>query len=87
MTLQIRNLLAQHGVHLNEAANGIYLPQFTSVADEFSGLGPVHSKLHTTTYRENVWNRLSGIQNPNGQAVREELQRIALEIAEGQFPH
>lgn len=88
----LRELLIQHQVHINEAANGMHLrirESIPSSIDELGGhgLGPLHSSMHTRTYLSALRHRLESIPNPNGDKLRDELQKIATEIADGTFPH
>ncbi len=79
---KLRQLLAANGIHLNEAGNGVYLPQFITTAQQYPGLGPLHSTLHTNRMMERLWARLSAVGNPNRDRLLTELQRAANDIVQ-----
>jgi hypothetical protein len=76
----VRAILRREGIDINEAANGIFLPRRSAVAQP-----PVlpHSRIHTDRYYNELTLRLRSAQ-PG--AVRETLREIAAEIANGTFP-
>ncbi|MDR0573556.1 MAG: AHH domain-containing protein, partial [Tannerella sp.] len=78
---EARRLLKEEGIDINEAANGVFLPQNSKyVIDEASP----HANIHTTEYFQNINNRLQ--DTPIGKR-RKELQKIAVELQNGTFPY
>lgn len=83
---QVRQLLSQHNVHLNEAANGAYIPSNLPTSRDFPSLGPSHPTVNTNAYKSALRDRLLALPSPNGDKIRDELQRIASELIDGTFP-
>ena len=77
---QARAILGAEGIDINEAANGLFLPSSSRVAQ-----APVltHSRIHTTAYYAEVTRRMV---NAQPGTVREVLRGIASDIAAGNFP-
>lgn len=71
-----RNMLARHGVGINEAANGVFLPA-NAASPNLSGAA-VHSSLHTRHYYETVNKLLSGARSRAQVLVRLALLRKKL---------
>jgi hypothetical protein len=82
---RLRQLLSQHGVHLNEAANGTYIPHYKATANAYPSLGPRHGPLHSDSMMQKLWDRLNSIQGPTASKLRDELQKIAFELNQGTF--
>jgi hypothetical protein len=70
-------------IHLNERANGVYLPQSAEAA--YRSLGPYHPPLTARGYFQALWNRLRQFENASPDVIRDELQRVAHELVEGRF--
>lgn len=77
---QARTILANEGIDINEASNGVFLPKNRSVAAP-----PVatHSILHTNKYYDTVLNRL---QAASPGTHRDVLDIIRSELIAGTFP-
>jgi len=75
-----RRILQREGIDINEAANGVFLPRSSSVARPPA---TTHSRLHTNRYYEALNDRL---QRAVPGTVKQQLQRIADELANGRFP-
>jgi hypothetical protein len=71
--IEARRILADAGIDINEAANGVFLPR--KVADNDLGMA-IHSGRHPELYSDEVLRRLSPLEG-NPQGLRVELQRIA----------
>ena len=95
--LALRNMLESFNIHLDEAANGVWLKSQGTVnkytkqgkADWLEGLGHVH-KNHppNSAYIEYLNQELIGFDSlpkttENANLVRDQLQRIAKELTEG----
>ena len=91
--VQARQILSQANIHLDEAANGVWLPRQKMINDYTSagkgnwleGLGPVHEGNNTYAYMDAIRDRLLPVQGQPADVIRDELQRIAKEIVEGTF--
>jgi RHS repeat-associated protein len=75
-----RALLEKAGVHIDEAANGVFLPRFRKFVEDAGNIA--HSELHTDKYYEEITSRLRNSQN-----IRETLVQIRNEILAGTFPY
>ena len=75
-----RTILAREGIDINEAANGLFLPQSRRVQQ-----APVmtHSTIHTDAYYLELTRRLAGAAPGT---VRETLRSVADDVAGGNFP-
>lgn len=75
-----RSILVREGIDINEAANGVFLPQSRRVQQ-----APVmtHSTIHTDAYYLELTRRLAGAAPGT---VRETLRSVADDIADGNFP-
>lgn len=71
--VQARKILADAGIDINEAANGVFLPR--NVANSDLGKA-IHSGRHSEAYSNEVLRRLRLVAG-NGPALRRELQAIA----------
>jgi hypothetical protein len=77
-----RRLLADVGIDINEAANGVFLP----LKAEFSDLGKaIHVGSHPQAYSDWVRDRLVPHAG-NAVALRKELQMIAGDLVETGWP-
>ncbi len=79
---EARRILADAGIDINEAANGVFLPRTA----EFDDLGKaVHNGSHPERYSEWVVQRLRQHEG-NATELRKELQRIAVDLVETGWP-
>jgi len=81
--VNIRSILQREGIDIDEAANGVFLPRSSKFADQMPELGPPHSRIHTDNYYSALETRLGSVAPGE---VRDELQRIAVELVTGDFP-
>lgn len=81
--LNVRAILQQEGIDIDEAANGVFLPRSSKFAEQMPELGPPHSRIHTDNYYTALEARL-GATAPG--EIRDELQKIASELISGEFP-
>jgi hypothetical protein len=79
----LRNMLNNAGIDIDEAANGVFLPTNQKIADIHPELGPSHKKIHTPDYYTAVEARLA---NKTAAQMRFELQKIATELVDKTFP-
>lgn len=82
-------ILEEAGIHIDEAANGVWLPRTSRVAQAESGIVneaiTSHDTIHTARYFEELTRRLEiGAQSDR---VYETLEAIRMEIELGLFPH
>ncbi len=89
-----RAIIERAGLHIDEAANGVWLPG-DNIINEYAaagrsewldGLGPRHAGSHTGAYSLAVEQRLTPLDGQGGDVIRDALQKIAKELAEGTFP-
>jgi len=79
---QAREILANAGIDINEAANGVFLPR----SADFSDMGKaIHNGSHSRAYSDWVLTRLEPHAG-DAAALREQLQRIAVELVETGWP-
>jgi hypothetical protein len=71
---RLRQLLSQHGIHLNEAGNGLYVPHFRNMAEAYPSLGPIHGSLHTDAMMAKLWNRMNGVADPDSLDSKDSLR-------------
>jgi hypothetical protein len=92
---EAREIIERAGLNIDEAANGMWLPRGPAIKrlglkiDEdgfFESVGPPHDGAHTNKYHEAVLDRLRPLDGKGASVIREELQLIAKELAEGKFP-
>ncbi|RWX42975.1 RHS repeat-associated core domain-containing protein, partial [Candidatus Electrothrix aarhusensis] len=79
---KLRDLFKKHGISINDADNGIFLPKGSKYA-----IGtnlPAHSKIHTNAYKEAVYDRLKNKKSEKG--IRQALSDIKNDIILGNFP-
>lgn len=79
---KLRDLFKKHGMDINDADNGIFLPR--TVSDSINSGLPAHSKMHSDAYKQAVYNRLKNKKSEAG--VRQALTDIANEIRTGKIP-
>lgn len=89
-----REILEEAGIHIDEAANGVWLPR-QKMIDEYAargqskwldGLGPRHEGSHRASYSDEVFERLRPLRGQPPDVIRNTLQQIAKELIEGTFP-
>jgi hypothetical protein len=78
---EARRILTRFGIDINDAHNGVFLPDTPSSAAP----GLYHRTLHTHVYFEEVNARLS--QATSRQDVLDILNDIRTELLNGTFPH
>lgn len=91
---EARQILANAGIKVDEAANGVWLPmqkmindyQAAGKANWLDGVGIPHENIHTPVYKNAVLQRLRAVQGQSANVIRDELQSIAKELVEGTFP-
>ena len=76
-----RSVLQREGIDINEAVNGVFLPENLRVANPPN---LTHSTIHTNLYYETINTRLS---NAAPGTIRLELCKIREEILNGTFPY
>lgn len=76
-----RRVLERFGVHINAAANGVYLPQ----RRHSTAPGLYHPSLHTDAYHDEVFARLAAATTR--RHVLEILDDIRGELLNSTFPH
>ena len=85
----LREKMNALGIKINDAANGVFLPTSSKVKDNCNKDNPgtcnahVHSKVHTNTYKQNVYDRLKDIDDP--VLFKKELRAIGKELQSGTF--
>ncbi|MEN5093884.1 AHH domain-containing protein [Pseudomonas protegens] len=79
----LRRRMDRLGIDVNSAENGIFLPSSTKVKQTAESNLPVHSKIHTEAYKQNVFDRLKAVTDQIG--FEKELNKIASEISNGTF--
>jgi hypothetical protein len=81
-----RLVLANSDIHLNEAANGVFVPHFRVTAEKYPSLGRIHGSFHSDAMAQIIADRLEAAALGGPTAVRDALQRIANDIANGDLP-
>jgi len=76
-----RRILAKFGINVDDAVNGVYLPNGKAAAA--GGKAANHQGLHTSSYYRSVNERLAGAQTR--EQVEQTLSDIAGELAAGTF--
>ena len=71
------------GIGINEADNGVFLPKSSKIKKEAGTNAHAHSRVHTETYKQNVYDRLKDIDNEAD--FRNELKKIGEELKAGTF--
>lgn len=83
--LQLRQQLTTHGIDINDADNGIFLPHSTAVRTANSLTEIAHSRIHTNDYKQAVFDRINPMTN--AAEIRADLGKIRTEIAAGTFTY
>ncbi len=83
---QAKQILQSKGIDIDEAANGLFLPGNEGLRRKMPELGPAHTKIHSNAYYTALNNRLNDVAGADSGAVRNELQKIAVELIKGDFP-
>lgn len=85
---QSQAILKKHGIDINGADNGVYLPHTrTSPNNTGNPNASVHLPVHTTTYHRTVYARLRQADARGGKAaVERALRQIRRELEQGTFP-
>lgn len=82
-----RQVLTDAKLHLNEAANGVFVPQRLATAEDYPSLGKVHgTDFHAAVMAKKVADRLEATAPSGKTAIQDELQRIANDIVSGDLP-
>jgi RHS repeat-associated protein len=81
-----RAVLARFGVHLDEAANGVFLPRFSTSANPTGAM--VHSELHSNQYAAQYYARVNQLlgQARTRDKVVETLGYIRDQLLAGRLP-
>nr|WP_249025294.1 RHS repeat-associated core domain-containing protein [Neisseria canis] len=85
----LREKMQTMGIKINDAANSVFLPTSSAVKDKCNQDNPgacsahAHSKVHTNTYKKNVYDRLKDINDP--VLFKKELRAIGRELQSGTF--
>ena len=83
--IQLRQQLAQHGIDINDADNGILLARSSAVKNANNVGSIAHSRIHTEVYKQTVFDRISPLQSE--AEIRSALGTIKTDIGTGVFPH
>ena len=76
--------LQRHGIDINDADNGVFLPTSNRVRNAARTNAAPHSRVHGAATRQNVHDRITALNKP--EEIRAELQKIAREFESGQIP-
>jgi len=79
----LQNKMKDLDIDINTAENGIFLPSSSKVKLPPGSTLPNHASIHTTAYKQKVFDRLSSINNSSD--FLRELNKISTEIAGGIF--
>lgn len=79
----LRNKMTELKIDINAANNGVYLPTNSKVKSDAGTSAIAHSRVHTNTYKQNVYDRLKDITNKAD--FESELRKIADELSKGTF--
>lgn len=78
---ELRTHMNSLGIETNSAANGVYLPTSSAVKEASGTDALAHSRVLTHAYINNIYNRLTNINNKD--EFEAELQNIAGELQDG----
>ena len=79
-----RDILDAHGIHLDEAANGVSMPKDVATSAGYNReLGVPHSRIHNSDYADALASRLQKALD-DGKDLSDELQRIASDLTDPQ---
>lgn len=76
--------LAKHGIDINDADNGVFLPTSSSVRTASGATESAHSRAHSTATKQDVHDRITALNSE--PAIRSELQAIRNEFMSGNIP-
>ena len=79
----LRRKIDRMELDINSAENGIFLPTSSAVKTSIGTSLPAHSTIHTNVYKQNVFDRLKNIKEPN--ELLSELNNISNDIVKGIF--
>ena len=90
----VRDVIERAGIHIDEAANGVWLKRdmmtrlYQNQMREgwLDGLGPRHEGSHSQSYSDAVADRILPLDGQPADVIRNELQLIGKELVEGSFP-
>ena len=80
---ELRDKMSKLGFDINDAENGVYLPTSSKIKTKSGTTAIAHSKIHTNTYKQNVYDRLKDINTT--EEFGNELKKISSEIRAGTF--
>jgi hypothetical protein len=83
-----RTILEEAGIHVDDAANGVWLPRTSRVAREGAVVNEAissHDTIHTARYMAEITSRLEAAAEVD--MVYEEMEAIRMLIELGRFPH
>jgi RHS repeat-associated protein len=81
--VKLRTQMEHLGINKNDAVNGVYLPTSSKVKKDAGAVAHAHSKVHTETYMQNVYDRLKDINNKID--FENTLMNIGDELSAGTF--
>ncbi|ALB61125.1 type IV secretion protein Rhs [Cronobacter condimenti 1330] len=79
----LRQKMEDFGLDINDHYNGVFLPTSSKVKAASGTDLPAHSKIHTNTYKQNVYERLINIDN--AEDFISELENISSMIMKNTF--
>jgi len=81
-----QNLLKKHGIGIDNANNGVFLPHSTKAMDAAKRVANKHGPIHTKKYAKDVWSRLKEADKAGGKdEVLKELENLRSEMEKGIF--
>ena len=80
---KLRKKMKELGIGKNDDVNGVYLPTSSKVKRVAGTNAHAHSKVHTKTYKQNVYDRLKDINDKT--EFQNELMNIGDELRAGTF--
>ena len=76
-----QDLLKRHGIDIDDANNGVYLPHGTR-----NPPANYHNEIHTQEYAKDVWDRLNKADKAKGKdGVLSELEKMRSEMEKGKY--
>ena len=81
-----RTIIFGWGIGINDADNGVYLPQFAGTPVPSMPDAPLHGPIHTARYHSNVLFRLGFGESDDREGGRAILRDIKQELTDGSFP-
>jgi hypothetical protein len=82
-----RTMLFDWGIGINDADNGVYLPQLIYGRPSQLPKATMHDFIHTFTYHYNVEARLLDVASDDVGGARAELRAMRKEIMADEFPY